>query len=61
VHDQPFYLARRHTGAVAPSLGDVQVWRALRDRLGPRTTWAANGFVTAEFPAADFARLRTHE
>ena len=63
VHNHPFYLAKRDTGDVAgaPSLSDVQVWRALRDRLGLRAARVTNGFVTAEFSAVDFDRLRTHE
>jgi pyruvate-formate lyase-activating enzyme len=39
----------------------VQVWRALRERVRLRAAWVTNGFVTAEFRAADFDRLRTHE
>ncbi|MDF1505019.1 hypothetical protein [Roseisolibacter sp. H3M3-2] len=63
-HNHPFYLAKRDTGdvagAVAPSLSDVQLWRALRTRLGLRGAWVTNGFATAHFTAADFDALSTH-
>ncbi len=44
-------------GALAPSLTDVQLYRAMRERLGLRGAWVTNGLDTARYTAADFDRL----
>lgn len=64
LHNHPFYPDRRAAdvaGANAPSLSDVQYYRALRARLGLEEAWVTNGFTTAVIPARDFARLSAHE
>jgi hypothetical protein len=64
LHNHPFYLDRQAAdiaGANAPSLSDVEVYRALRERLGLRHAWITNGFTTVEIAAPDFARLSVHD
>jgi hypothetical protein len=71
LHNHPFLLDRKPgdrtwatpdtlndvAGALAPSLSDVQLWRALRERPGLRGAWITNGLDTARFTAADLDRL----
>ena len=44
-------------GALAPSLTDVQLYRAMRAHFGLLGAWVTNGLDTARYSAADFDRL----
>ena len=44
-------------GALAPSLTDVQLYRAMREHFGLLGAWVTNGLDTARYSAADFDRL----
>lgn len=71
LHNHPFLLDRKPgdrtwatpetvndvAGALAPSLSDVKLWRALRERVGLQGGWVTNGLDTARFGAADLERL----
>jgi hypothetical protein len=64
LHNHPFYLDQQSAdiaGANAPSLSDVQVYRALRESIGLERAWITNGFTTVEIAARDFARLSVHD
>lgn len=71
LHNHPFMFDRRPGdrtwatedtvgdigGALAPSLSDVRLWRALRVRLGLRGGSITNGLDSARFTAGDLDRL----
>ena len=60
-HNHPFMFAKEDiAGALAPSLSDVSVYRALARRAGLQAAWLTNGFETIRL-SADFARLPARE
>ena len=71
LHNHPFMLDRQPGdrtwataetvadvgGALAPSLSDVKLWRAMRERVGLQGGWVTNGLDTARFAPVDLDRL----
>jgi len=71
LHNHPFLFDRKPgdrtwatpetvndvAGALAPSLSDVKLWRALRERVGLQGGWVTNGLDTAHFTSQDLDRL----
>jgi hypothetical protein len=74
-HNHPFLFDRRVgdrmwtteatkadvAGALAPSMTDVQLFRALRSSIGLREAWITNGLESARFMADDFNKLVARE
>ncbi|MDI3285986.1 hypothetical protein [Polyangium sp. 15x6] len=75
LHNHPFLFDRipgdrmwtteetknNYEGGVAPSLTDVQAYRAMREHFGLQGAWVTNGLDTAHFTGAEFDVLSARE